>query len=264
MRSAKREAHLPKEHWAKPRSNWLPLRQAVFTFGIGSKNEDQHLIEILREKSGADSAEILRIGDPQFLFIWNDGAYGGTPWEILAEPAGGAFIVDRDSNAEMPAKLNGRYQAARAATSLVWNQFIVPKFDHAVSIGTVILYGRPQTLMADFEQLPADVWPMFDVTDWKTGAAVSPGNTACWSIHAAASSEEPVPAATAGDENAAIKALAAQFKENAKLTRAEAAAWCVEKKFTLSKRGFQFRVWPKAREIAGLPATAQPGRKSLR
>jgi hypothetical protein len=56
-------------------------------------------------------------------------------------------------------------------------------FDRAVSTGAVVLYARRQTVSADFEQLPTDVWPLLEVADWQNGAAVAPDGTTYWSIH---------------------------------------------------------------------------------
>jgi hypothetical protein len=69
-----------------------------------------------------------------------------------------------------------------------------------------------------------------------------------------------VSAATTRDETAAIKALASHLRSR-NLTRGEAASWCRQEGFKLSARGFQSRVWPRAREQADLPAKALPGRK---
>jgi hypothetical protein len=63
-----------------------------------------------------------------------------------------------------------------------------------------------------------------------------------------------------GDEAAATKALAAHLRKWPSLKRAAAKAWCVEAGFELTERGFQNRIWPRAREQAGLPAKAPPGR----
>jgi hypothetical protein len=70
-----------------------------------------------------------------------------------------------------------------------------------------------------------------------------------------------VSGATVGEETAAITALASQLRSVPGMTRAEAARWCSGVNFKLSERGFQNRVWPRARAQAGLQAKALPGRK---
>ena len=72
--------------------------------------------------------------------------------------------------------------------------------------------------------------------------------------------EERVPA-TIGREAAATKALAAHLRQNKQSTRGAAEAWCRQEGFNLSGRGFRFRVWPNARDAAGLPKLAASGRK---
>jgi hypothetical protein len=71
---------------------------------------------------------------------------------------------------------------------------------------------------------------------------------------------DELPPATSGRESAAIKALAGQLRADPKLKRSDAAHWCREHAYNLGKRAFD-RVWPQAREKAGLPRNAAPGRK---
>jgi len=67
------------------------------------------------------------------------------------------------------------------------------------------------------------------------------------------------PAGTAKAESDAARHLADKLKQDPDLTKADAKAEC--KQFEISQNGFRDRVWPKAREMAGLPATAPAGRK---
>ena len=73
--------------------------------------------------------------------------------------------------------------------------------------------------------------------------------------------EGEISSPTAGQETAAVKALAPHLKNNPQLTRAQAVEWCKTQGFNVSARGFQSRVWPAARARAGLKAKALPGRK---
>jgi hypothetical protein len=64
---------------------------------------------------------------------------------------------------------------------------------------------------------------------------------------------------TVGGETAAMAELARMLRENENLGRDEARRICVSK-FNVSQRGF-WRIWPRARENAGLPPQARAGRK---
>jgi hypothetical protein len=66
--------------------------------------------------------------------------------------------------------------------------------------------------------------------------------------------------ATAGHETKAIKALASHLKTNTNLTRPAAAEWCRKSGYELGTRAFG-RVWPQARENAGLGRIGSPGRR---
>ena len=109
--------------------------------------------------------------------------------------------------------------------------------------------------------LPADLWPILEVLDWQNGLARDPQGVFYYSIHAASARRRSATVAIAAQESAATKALASELKNHPNLKRAEAFAWCREAGFELNGRGFQQRVWPKARLQAGLAERAQPGRK---
>ena len=66
----------------------------------------------------------------------------------------------------------------------------------------------------------------------------------------------------ADQQTKATHALASHLRGNTNLKREEAATWCENQGFTLSGRSFQNQVWPNAREEAGLPRRALPGRKN--
>ena len=68
-------------------------------------------------------------------------------------------------------------------------------------------------------------------------------------------------AQTVVGERAAIKALASHLKSHRDITRADAIQWLVDQRFAVRPRGFQNRIWPEARKLAGLDAIARPGAK---
>ena len=69
---------------------------------------------------------------------------------------------------------------------------------------------------------------------------------------------------TAGDETRAIEFLAERLRADPHLTHAAALKMCRESYPKLSECGFRSRVWPKAREAAGLAPIALAGRKPKR
>jgi hypothetical protein len=66
---------------------------------------------------------------------------------------------------------------------------------------------------------------------------------------------------TARIETEAIALLVPLLKTNRDITRDETWKKCKQKFPTLSERGFRFRIWPKAREGAGLESKAPAGRR---
>ena len=214
---------LSKNQRVEPAADWLPLNRAVFTFGVAADDTDlrdkpfdaltdaeiveigatpfskRRLTQMLEEKSGATRAEIdSGVLTFSFFFVGNGSTLiGGPPWTILNESAETAVSPDPPvaaeaaTNAEefvriddeQAARQSKRYRAVREATGLVWRQFMLRAFDRAVSSEAVMLYARRQTVSADFEQLPGDVWPFLEVADWQNGVAVAPDGTTYWSIH---------------------------------------------------------------------------------
>jgi hypothetical protein len=74
--------------------------------------------------------------------------------------------------------------------------------------------------------------------------------------------DKPLIAASAKSEGIAIKQLPSLLKENPEMTRANAHLRLRDEGFEVRPRGFQDRVWPEAREQAGLPRFARAGRKT--
>jgi hypothetical protein len=208
------EARLSKEQWAEPEPDWLPLGQAPFVLfapdGEGSLCQNEPSLEelghIVAEKSGAFRVKISPPEAPLALvFQWGDGSLTiGRPWVILAEPT--TVSVDSQGESEPPfeegwrridqaeaARDVKRYEAVKAATGLVWRQYMVRAFDQAVLTRAVAVYGREHVISAPFERLPTDVWPLLTVVDWDNGVAVAPDGTHFWSIHARLSMVEGHP-----------------------------------------------------------------------
>jgi hypothetical protein len=157
----------------------------------------KQLAKILERESGAHKTEIDRDSGTFSFSFFHNGVFGGRPWAILRvatevkiDPQIEAealfnkegIVRIRDEDAETNAKL---WAAVRRAMGLVWRQHMLTAFDRAVSDRTVLLYGRPQNISANFKRIPADTWPLLNVVDWETGVAVAPDGTAYWSLHAA-------------------------------------------------------------------------------
>jgi hypothetical protein len=151
------------------------------------------------------------------------------------------------------------FEAVRKATGLVWRQFMLREFDRAIAANEIALFARVDSAIAPFAAVPPDAWRMLTILDWQEAIARDPEGLRFYSLHA---QRGRVPVSTAHDENAAIRALAVELANNPDLKRADAKDWCEKTGFKLPHRGFRFRVWPKARERAGLPETASPGRKA--
>ncbi len=80
------------------------------------------------------------------------------------------------------------------------------------------------------------------------------------SLDAFLASFRPSHTSTAKSESDATHHLTERLKQDPDLKRPDAEVEC-RKKFKISQRGFRDRVWPQARENAGLPPKAPPGRK---
>jgi len=278
----------------------IPLSQAIFQFCIEDNPALEELYQKpLNQLTESDIAELreapLALGtltkllqketqaskiniDPHkgtFSFCFDSPVLGGPPWAILASVADTSAKDDPRFNAEalfnkegfvtiadeVAAHYDKRLASVHKATGLVWRQLMLGNFDRAISTNLVTLSARIQSATAPVQGLPADLWPILEVLDWQNRLARDPQGVFYYSIHAASARRRSATVAIAAQESAATKALASELKNHPNLKRAEAFAWCREAGFELNGRGFQQRVWPKARLQAGLAERAQPGRK---
>jgi hypothetical protein len=163
-----------------------------------------NLTATLRDTARAHQADInLNRGYFEFAFNLPTGgvaATGGSPWALLYTPREPLKIAPRleaealfnrdgfvsigDEAAKHQAQ---QVEAMRAATDRVWNGLMLPTFDRSVSAGRVKVYARVQPPLAQFQQLPADLWLRLKVGDWQHGIACDPEANRYYSIHAAES-----------------------------------------------------------------------------
>jgi hypothetical protein len=280
------------EKSSKPKADWLPLAKAVFRFGVADEGDAAgknssvgnatdaaifslaRLATILKEESGAFHVEI----DPiqctfVFQFFHSGAIWGGPPWELVGkidetrpshDPRADAealfnkegLVRASDEEAEQVLR---EHDAVRRATGLVWRQYMLHEFSRTIAANEIALFARVGSAIAPYEALPFDVWPLLTILDWQNAIARDPEGLLVYSVHV---QQTRVTVSTARDESAATRALAVELAHNPDLKRADAEAWCETAGFKLPHRAFRFRVWPKARQRAGLPETAAPGRKA--
>jgi hypothetical protein len=103
------------------------------------------------------------------------------------------------------------------------------------------------------------------VDDWRRSAETwlepEQETLICWEDLLQQCPPKRPPFPTASDEAKAVDLLAEQLKADPNLGREAGLKICRERFPKLSARGFRFRIWPKAREAAGLNPIAPPGRK---
>jgi hypothetical protein len=202
------EAMMSMETWTEPQASWVPLKTAVFKFGISEEasasSEDQipamsiaELTNVLKEKCGASSAAI-DVSTATLSILFSDGrtrSVIGTPWKLLETirevhivPNSGhthSVYLDEEGNLVEGYEENAkRRNKVRAAIDLIWRQLMLPAFDRAIATETIALYARSHIASPHFQRLPAHVWPLLKVADWNQGVAMAIDNTAFWAIHA--------------------------------------------------------------------------------
>jgi hypothetical protein len=189
--------------WEVRQCHWIPLRRATFAFCIskdgrcsplGGRALDE-LCQSLAASSGADKTEVDPIGC-RFSFTLIDSGGGelilkGAPWAILRDGTDNPvwFEVQTIStpgswtDVEDKVRRDRLEENAQAATMVIWRQRMLPALDHAISVGAVALYARPETINTCFEQLPSGLWPLLKVIDWVNGVAVTADGRIYRSIH---------------------------------------------------------------------------------
>ncbi len=292
MASAPQESRLKAIR--QPKNDWLQIARAVFSlYGAGrlwdadtiadlgsltSRHEGSRrpnnadLCELLKSNTKARSAEI-DLEATSFRFTFHTKAtgaacVGGPPWELIKEVKKGArkrraadskavvgsgFKIVRKVD---PAAIS-QHRLIRAAASLVWHQYMLRDFDRAVAAGTVNIWARVGHLQSGFSALAPDIWPLLTIVDWVNGVAIGPNDAVYYSLHGSRASTV---VAIARNEKMAVEALAKKLRSEPDLRRADAVAFC-QSVAPVTPRGFQDRIWPQARERAGLSARANSGRK---
>jgi hypothetical protein len=245
-----------------------------------------NLTTTLLNRACAHRAEI-DLDEACFTFSFDRAAcspscvIGGPPWALLIPPrdpveidpwlelerearfnqGDGLYLAD-DEEATHRAQ---QFEAVRAATNHVWNQLMLPAFGQLVSAGRVKVYAQVESRVAQFRQLPAHLWSKLTVENWQHGTACDPEGNRYYSIHAADSLPKvsPTQASTTAVEIAATKALASELRGSPNLSRKQASNWLMTNGYPFLETGRAFldRVWPDARELAGLPKLAPVGRK---
>jgi hypothetical protein len=165
-----------------------------------------NLRKTLRETAGVRQAEI-DLDRGYFSFSY-DRPTGGSaimtvsPWNLAPRRNSGKpvkidprieleALFNKGSSgfaliSEEEAKQNAQqYGAARAAASFVWNHLMLRAFDRSVLSGRVKVYVRVQSRLAQFQQLPVDLWSRLKVLNWYDGDACDPEGNRYYSIHAA-------------------------------------------------------------------------------
>jgi hypothetical protein len=190
-----------KKQFNETQLDWIPLRQAVFVFGVSMQGEYERSLgdpsyelteaDIIKIKAASwyvynkletqlqeDSGAIWAAFDPtnlKFSFLMKREKAGylvdDTPWAILADEFNKAKVTAQQA------------VAIRETTDRVWQQ-VVRSFARAVSLGTAALFARHPTISTSFERLPAGMWPQLDVRDWQNGVAIPRDGAPYFAIHA--------------------------------------------------------------------------------
>jgi len=164
-----------------------------------------------------------------------------------------------------------RHQQEERAPALQRVSAVQRKIVELCESGKLISAIRPRA-GGDMREVPRAWWNTESWHNRFTMCQVNPkepfgigvaGDSFCWIFLTRESLDRYLqrmsPPSTVGREKAAISELKTMLEANANLPRDEARKHC-QSKFKIGPRGFQ-RTWPKAREAAGLPPVAAPGRK---
>jgi hypothetical protein len=177
------------------------------------------LLQILRTQSGAKNVSVSA-NEPSLLYEYADGfRVEHKPWEVdssepvpISVPASAwlwqevisgkralddqlaAKIKQYEEYEEQERTAARRERQASAATSFVWRELLLPCFYKAVAERRAIVWARRNSLSAEFNRIPSDVWSYVDpeCIDW-ANSKVTVQDTTYWSAFVELSGEETFP-----------------------------------------------------------------------
>jgi hypothetical protein len=168
----------------------VAVRKAVFQYHMFSREP----LRLSIEEVFGTSADKIQIDSKAETFTVTVSAgliFRGAPWDLLKAPPPSP-ILDMPYKGEIdwrPFDPDMRDHSAipglnmRRAAEAAWNH-LVEKFNEGVSEGKILLWARSKDIAAPITRVPADIWPLFHVVDWKIGSASGPNGAHLWSVHA--------------------------------------------------------------------------------
>jgi len=259
----------PSEHPAPSIDADHMIAELESDLALAEPLSQSSLERILLEMSGAEAAKI-NLESCTFSFAFGGEVYEGAPWTWAPphQPSGldpreqAEALFGKEGLVSAEGERPGapaRLKAVQHAASLVWNQYMFTALDRAIADRRLEVLTRIGQVTAKPQALPSAAWPVMTVLDWENGVATDLSATLHYDIRIRDLRSRTN--LTVKDENSAIRTLAQRLRENEHLTREQSQVFLRQRGITVSDRGFQWRVWPAAREKAGLSPLAPRGPK---